>query len=485
MAENKVLKTRIKSLYKTWAEWKAVENTFIPLRGEICIADIPADSKAVNNEPALLIKVGDGEKLFKDLPWLSGLSADVHNWALKEELEWNDLSDDFKAALASYVGAGNEYRINKVGEKYTLQTREYDATKGEWGEWKDVEDSTIDISNKTDRSIKGANGTALMFNESDGGGAKFEHNDGTWSYVGVNDGGENGITGQIYTVKKDADGKYVGTRINMTKDGFFYTANRNSSAYTEADELATKGNIADAIASLGSALRYIGMTELEDGETVEQALARVVADYQTAHEGYVLAEGAVAIVGTAEYIYDGSKWDEFGDEGIYATKAELTSAKEALEELINAEASTREANDKALKELIDNRTVQELTGANGLARIWNESDGGGVQFQNKDGTWSFVGVNDGGANGITAQIYSVDKNNGNKGTRINVTNEKIYYTKGKTSATDYSDKDELATKGDIEGGLDDLADIAHTGNVNDLIQDDNNYLILDCNVDIT
>ena len=34
MAENKVLKTRIKSLYKTWAEWQAVENTFIPLKGE-------------------------------------------------------------------------------------------------------------------------------------------------------------------------------------------------------------------------------------------------------------------------------------------------------------------------------------------------------------------------------------------------------------------------------------------------------------------
>ena len=102
------------------------------------------------------------------------------------------------------------------------------------------------LANKTTRELTGTNGKALVFNESDGGGAKFEHIDGTWSFVGVNDGGENGITGQLYSVKQEG-GKYVGTRLNMTSNGFFYLPNSNSSAYTAADEIATKGDIDDAI----------------------------------------------------------------------------------------------------------------------------------------------------------------------------------------------------------------------------------------------
>ena len=478
MAENKVLKTRIKSLYKTWAEWQAVENTFIPLKGEICIADIPASSNAVTQEPALLIKVGDGVKTFKNLPWLSGLSADVHNWALKETLDWSDLSEDFKNALASYVGAGNEYRINKVGEVYTLQTREYDASTGTWGEWSDVTGSSIDISNKTDRVLNGANGKALIFNESDGGGAKFEHNDGTNSFVGVNDGGANGINGQLYAVNKNTN---IGARINITAKGMFYTNGKNTYTYDANDEIATKGNIDDAIAGLGSALRYIGMTELASGETIEQALARIVVAYQASHPSYVLSEGAVAIVDTAEYIFNGTEWNEFGDEGLYATKAELQAARDALEDLIEAEEAARVAADAVL----DAKKVdREITGANGKALIFNESDGGGAKFENSDGTMSFVGVNDGGENGITAQLYSVKKDaetGKNIGTRMNMTTGGFYYTNGKDSAI-YTANDEIATKGNIKDVTDKLDNIAYTGNVNDLDQDDGDYLILDCNV---
>ena len=98
---------------------------------------------------------------------------------------------------------------------------------------------------------------------------------------------------------------------------------------------------------------------------------------------------------------------------------------------------------------VSNRTVEQLTGPNGIARIWNESDGGGVQFTHNDGTRSFTGVNDGGASGITGQLYSVDTKNGNLGTRLNMTNNGFYYFRGKTSATAYTADDEIATKGDI------------------------------------
>lgn len=100
-----------------------------------------------------------------------------------------------------------------------------------------------DLSNFVEKVTEGTNGRALIFNETDGGGAKFEHKDGTWSFVGVNDGGENGLAAQIYALKKDANNKYVGTRINVTKNGIYYTNGADSMAYTALDEIATKRDV--------------------------------------------------------------------------------------------------------------------------------------------------------------------------------------------------------------------------------------------------
>ena len=202
-----------------------------------------------------------------------------------------------------------------------------------------TEQDKTNWNNKTTQQLNGTNGKALIFNEVDGGGSKFEHTDGTMSYVGTNDGGENGIAGQLYVVKK-VNNKNVGTRLNMTKNGFYYTNGANSASYTEDDELVVK----------------------------------------------------------------------------------------------------RQLNAK---------TDKELNGTSGRALMFNEIDGGGAKFEHIDGTMSFVGVNDGGKNGITGQLYSFKmENNKNVGTRLNMTTNGFYYTNGNDSAT-YTADDELATKGDI------------------------------------
>lgn len=99
------------------------------------------------------------------------------------------------------------------------------------------------IDGKVDEEVTGSNGKALVFNEYDGGGAKFEHKDGTWSFVGVNDGGASGLTGQLYTVNKDTK---TGTRINMTANGFFYTNGKSNAQFTADDEIATKSDVDSA-----------------------------------------------------------------------------------------------------------------------------------------------------------------------------------------------------------------------------------------------
>ena len=137
------------------------------------------------------------------------------------------------------------------------------------------------LANKTDYQVDGTNGKALMFNETDGGGAKFEHNDGTWSFVGVNDGGENGLAGQIYALKKNAENKMEGTRIDITKNAMYYTVTSDGAAarMVPANEIATKGNISAATADIEALVE----AEKERAISAETALdAKIEAEKQRA-----------------------------------------------------------------------------------------------------------------------------------------------------------------------------------------------------------
>lgn len=99
----KELMTRIQSKISTLAEWKSVESTFKPLRGEICIAEIPSGDPTATSAPTCLIKIGNGTDFFKDLTWLSARSADVQNF-LKVDSEGNAWTQSaFEAWIKSLV----------------------------------------------------------------------------------------------------------------------------------------------------------------------------------------------------------------------------------------------------------------------------------------------------------------------------------------------------------------------------------------------
>ena len=77
MATTKTLNTRIQLKYDSYAEWKRINPTL--LQGEIAIATIEAADNQAQNPPTVLFKVGPGE--FNSLKWASALAADVHDWA--------------------------------------------------------------------------------------------------------------------------------------------------------------------------------------------------------------------------------------------------------------------------------------------------------------------------------------------------------------------------------------------------------------------
>jgi hypothetical protein len=98
----KELMTRIQSKIATLAEWKAVEETFKPLRGEICIAEVESDPIA-STAPTMLIKVGDGKTFFKDLTWLSARAADVQSFLKVDSNGAAWTKSNFEAWIKSLV----------------------------------------------------------------------------------------------------------------------------------------------------------------------------------------------------------------------------------------------------------------------------------------------------------------------------------------------------------------------------------------------
>lgn len=101
-----VLNTRLRLKYDALSEWVKVENTFIPLQGEVCIIDVPAQTDAGGNiihSPAVLFKVGDGTSTFANLPYVSALAGDVPAWAKrikKADGKTDIAADAFATALA-------------------------------------------------------------------------------------------------------------------------------------------------------------------------------------------------------------------------------------------------------------------------------------------------------------------------------------------------------------------------------------------------
>lgn len=94
----KTLNVRIKNKYDSYENWAA--SGLILEAGEIAVAyttvNVTVDNGSIEQHPALLMKVGDGEKTFANLPWLSAKAADVPAYAKKSEA-------DFKAWVKTFI----------------------------------------------------------------------------------------------------------------------------------------------------------------------------------------------------------------------------------------------------------------------------------------------------------------------------------------------------------------------------------------------
>lgn len=97
------------------------------------------------------------------------------------------------------------------------------------------------VTKKNDKNL-----TAMLWNESSGGGAQFKNEDADKvSFIGVNNGdGDQEIWVQGYAKKISNN---TGTRITLSTDGFYYTKNQANGSYTANDEVVVKKDVADFV----------------------------------------------------------------------------------------------------------------------------------------------------------------------------------------------------------------------------------------------
>jgi hypothetical protein len=157
-------------------------------------------------------------------------------------------------------------------------------------------------------------------------------------------------------------------------------------------------------------------------------------------------------------------------ESLEAEVTRATAKEDEISTALDEEKTTRESEDDRVLDDILARIWNNKThdsGATGYfktvynntngsyAQLWNESDGGGSQYFNQAANvLSYVGTNDGDANGICVQIYSKDKTS-NLGSRLNINPNGMFYTTNKTNGG-FDANDELVTKKTIQELLDEI-----------------------------
>ena len=165
MAE-KLIKTRLRLKYDTFANWEKVKTTFVPLKGEVCLIEVPNNVDPIHNAPSILFKVGDGATAFGDLKYGSALAADVYSWAKaanKPSYSWSEITGKpaipvvNDGPLTVKVGGKSvgTFTANQAGST-TIELGE--AAGKNWADFTDAFDAKGDAQKALDAAKKYADG---------------------------------------------------------------------------------------------------------------------------------------------------------------------------------------------------------------------------------------------------------------------------------------------------------------------------------------
>ena len=360
----KTFNTRIRNKIDTFANW--TKNDPVLLNGEIGIVVVPASTGAVQQEPAILIKIGDGTKKFSELEFISSKAADVYGWA--------------KAATkptyaASEISGLSDYISGQIQDTDTQYKIEADAgnarkfylySKPLNGSWGTTPVSTIEIPETVYTLATGTTNGTVKFNGTDVAVKGL----GSAAYTNANAYDASGsANAALASAKSYADGK----------DAAIAAAKKaGDDAQADVDALETKVGtvasgktvvqmIADAQADVDALETKVGA--VSDGKTVVQMIAdaQAAATYDdTALKGRVTANETA--IDTLNGNGDGSVKKQVADAvaGIVADAPEAYDTLKEISDWISTHASDASAMNSQIN---TNKTAIETLNGTGAGSV--------------------------------------------------------------------------------------------------------------------
>ena len=336
--KSKTLNTILRLKYDTLAAWKAAEE-YVPMKGEVCIVAVPTDAQQVASEPAILFKVGDGTGVvFKkegsdkvELPWASGLAADVHAWAKESSLTVTKNGTGNVVASISWDATLNN---GKGGIKY--ETAAVATAEGLDQIQKDLAALTNTVNGMyTNTQIDEAIAAAL---------------DGAKDYTDTKDSAMNTRVKALEDKFGEGEGNVesqIEAAVNVEKERAMAAEKANADAIVAIKDGTTIDSFADvesALAGKQAAGDYATKTEAKAYADAKDTAIKAAQDKADANEteianvkataeaAYVLPEGGIESdlsEGVKASLAKANSALQASDIVDLATKQEVTDAKEA------------------------------------------------------------------------------------------------------------------------------------------------------------
>lgn len=360
------LNTRIQLKCDTYENWQA--NDIVLKNGEIGFCVIPADTGAVQTEPTVMAKIGDGVKKYSELDWMSAKAADVYAWAkaaTKPAYQASEITGLEDFISGQIKDTNTQYQIVQNGNMgFKLQKKDV----GEEA-FSDVNDITLVAPTLGSGSVNGTvayNGTDVAVTglqdaayttvaaiiEQVTGPAEPEEPAtgadntiaGAKAYadekVAALDFTDSAVEHQFITAVNETDGVVsvvraqpavadingLDTALAAKQDTVVF----NTAYDAASNKAATMTDVTNAVSGLSGAMHFVGTS------TTDPAGGTVTIG----EEPYSGKSGDVVLFGQKEYVFDGTNWKLLGDEGSYAVKGAITNADIAAGAAIDASKVT-------------------------------------------------------------------------------------------------------------------------------------------------
>ena len=332
---NTTFNTRIQNKVDTYENWKLVETSFIPLKGEICIATVSTQEGGVQSPPQTLIKIGDGATTFQNLKWLSATAADVidslkgsnptlpatsitglNDYISGQIQDTNTLyrlvaSGDMGIQLQSKEKGEEDTAFKNVGSPIVLTPPTYSLIPGDTN-------GTVKFGIAGEESEVAVTGLKSGAYVDMASLALAEVSCGNTEVIGTIKQ-ENGIVTATKKTLTEADIPSIPTskvtNLDTTLAGKQDTLTFNTPYNATSNKAATMTDVQNAVAGLSGAMHYVG----ESATDPSTGTATVEG-----HEDW--AAGDVVTYQSKEYVYDGEAWRELGDESSFAVKGSIKNA---------------------------------------------------------------------------------------------------------------------------------------------------------------